>query len=177
MTLSTKWTGKGCMGPAVRRMACCSTVKPGRPRNRREQDDSTGWARATAHLTRAPGTSSAMARARARLAVRLPSLAGTGHKPARAVNERGHSRGGNLDCFLVGVLQVLGDTAGVSLVGVWRAVAQRHVPWQRKCRWSLRVVRRGLQGHVAKLAQAAMVWGSHDDMIQHFDFEKLAGAN
>ena len=33
-------------------MACCSIVSLGSPRKRRSWDDSTGWARPMAHLTR-----------------------------------------------------------------------------------------------------------------------------
>ena len=35
MTLSTKYTGKGFMGPVVRMMACCSIVRRGRSLKRR----------------------------------------------------------------------------------------------------------------------------------------------
>src|ERR1035441_21359 len=42
ITLSTKYTGKSCMGSLVRMMAFCSTVRPKRPRIRRRADDSTG---------------------------------------------------------------------------------------------------------------------------------------
>src|SRR5260370_8009889 len=76
ITLSTKYAGRACIGPAVRMMACSSIVRPNKPRERRLYDDSTGRMRATAHLTLAPATLSAMARASATLAERLLVLAG-----------------------------------------------------------------------------------------------------
>src|ERR1051325_5068967 len=84
MTLSTKWIGKSCIGGARRIIACSSIVSLGRPRKRRLRDDSTECSRPAAHLTRAPGTNQAIARASARFAVRLPLLAGTG------TNQKGH---------------------------------------------------------------------------------------
>src|ERR1035437_8368521 len=42
ITLSTKYSGRSWMGPPVRKMACCATVRPGSPRIRRLEDDSTG---------------------------------------------------------------------------------------------------------------------------------------
>jgi hypothetical protein len=52
---------------------------------------------------------------------------GDWHKPARAVDEGGHSGGRNLDRFRVGLLQVLGRASGGEFVGAECAKAKRDI--------------------------------------------------
>ena len=69
-----------------------------------------------------------------------------------------------------------GDKPGVARVVAWRAIAKRHTFGGVSAR-SFGPLVAVLHRKITKLAQTTMVRVSHNDVIQHFDFQELPGSD